>query len=73
MSEPIDEDNPTDEERAAIERAWYAGEPLPEPWVVLELPAGTAAPGVTIEPRSFLMLRKSKLAAFYAGQVGDDS
>ncbi len=70
----IDEENPSAEERAAIERAWYAGEPLPSGWVMCELPAGFVTPsGHTIPPRTFVMLRESVAAAMYAGQLGDDN
>jgi hypothetical protein len=75
MSAELPEDgNPTDEERAAIERAWYAGEPLPPGWVMVELPAGTTtSTGWIVPPRTFVMLRESAVAAMYAGQVGDDN
>ena len=70
----LEDGNPTDEERAAIERAWHAGEPLPPGWVMCELPAGFLTPtGETIPPRTFVMLRESSVAAFYAGQLGDDN
>ena len=67
----IDEENPTDEERAAIERAWYAGEPLPPGWVVVELPVG-AAPNPK-GGRTFVILSESWIARGYAGQLGDDN
>ncbi len=69
-----DEENPTDEERAAIEAAWHRGEPLPPGWVMVELPVGVKTPtGWTIPPRTFVMLRESVVAAMHAGQFGDDN
>jgi hypothetical protein len=68
------DDNPTDEERFAIEAAWHAGEPLPPGWVMVEIPAGMVTPtGRTIPPRTFVMLRESYVAAVLAGQLGGDS
>jgi hypothetical protein len=74
MKGRLDEEDPTDEERFAIEQAWHAGKPLPPGWVMCELPAGFVTPtGYTIPPRTFVVLRESHAAAMYAGQVGDDS
>jgi hypothetical protein len=74
MSDHFKDGNPTAEERAVIERAWHAGEPLPPGWVMVELPAGFVTPtGKVIPPRTFVMLRESDAAAMYAGQFGDDN
>jgi hypothetical protein len=62
----VEADEPTDEEREAIEEAWMRGDELPSGWVVVELPEGLAPNGVLIPPGTAVMLRTRTFEAYLA-------
>jgi hypothetical protein len=71
------EDEPTDEERAAVEQAWMRREELPAGWVVVELPEGLTPTGFQIPPGTCVMLRTRTYEAYLAAaratqQLGAD-
>lgn len=47
---------PTEEERAAVEQAWRRGEPLPPPWMIVELPP-ELVPSNPAGGRTFVMVK----------------